>query len=63
MKFFEMYKIKLDNSKQFKKDWEKLNKNLIEKKKIKEALEKLSIMFPNIYNIKRLEPKKIINLG
>ena len=53
-----MYKIKLDNSKQFKKDWERLNKNLLEKKKIKKWLEKLSLTFPNTSNIKRLEPKQ-----
>lgn len=52
-----MFNIKLDNSKQFKKDWERLNKNLWDKKKIKKYIEKLALNFPNISNIKRLQPK------
>ncbi len=57
MKCFEMYNIKLDNSKQFKKDLERLNKNLLDKKGIKKDLEKLALNFPEISNIKRLQPK------
>jgi len=53
-----MFNIEFDKSKQFKKDLEKLNKDLIKKKKVKIFLEKLSKNpFSDFLNIKKLQPK------
>jgi len=53
-----MFKIEFDKSRQFKKDLEKLNKDLIKKKKIKRFLEILSKNpFSKFLNIKKLQPK------
>ena len=52
-----MFRIIYDTSNSLKKDKEKIFKNLIDSKKIQKSIEKLSIMFPNISNIKRLQPK------
>jgi len=56
--YFEMFKIILDNSKNFKKDREDLNKNLEKKKKIKFSLERLAENPWSFFlNIKKLQPK------
>ena len=52
-----MFRIIYDTSNSLKKDKEKIFKSLIDSKKIQKSIEKLSIMFPNISNIKRLQPK------
>jgi len=52
-----MFRIIYDTSNSLKKDKEKIFKSLIDSKKIQKFIEKLSIMFPNISNIKRLQPK------
>jgi len=54
-----MFKIELDKNKQFKKDWNKLNKDLNNKRKIKRFLLLLSNNpFSTFLKIKKLEPKK-----
>ena len=58
MKYLEMYSIRLDNSWAFKKDWQKMNKDYILKKKIKSTLQKFSENpFSQKWDIKKLSPK------
>lgn len=57
-KCFEMFRIQLDNSKSFKKDWIDLDRDLIKKKKVKSSLEKLADNpWASFLNIKKLQPK------
>jgi len=52
-----MFRIIYYASNSLKKDKEKILKNLNDYRKIKKSIEKLSVMFPNISNIKKLQPK------
>ncbi len=52
-----MFRIEYDTSNSLKKDKEKVFKDLKNSFKIKNAIEKLSLTFPNTTNIKRLQPK------
>jgi len=53
-----MFKIEYDTSNILKKDREKILKDTKNAFKVKKAIEKLSLTFPNTSNIKRLEPKQ-----
>ena len=58
MKYYEMYNIQLDNSNIFKKDWKKLNQDMIYKKKIKSMLQMFAVNpFSERWNIKKMFPK------
>lgn len=52
-----MFKITYDTSNILKKDKEKIIKDSKNSNKIKNHIEKLALNFPNISNIKRLQPK------
>ena len=52
-----MFRIQYDTSNSLKKDKEKIFKNSINSEKIRRSIEKLAINFPNISNIKKLQPK------
>ena len=52
-----MFRIQYDASNSLKKDKEKIFKDSINSEKIRRSIEKLAINFPNISNIKRLQPK------
>ncbi len=53
-----MFKIQYDGSKKLKQDKQKLFKDIIYAKKIKKSIENLWEFFPELQNLKRLEPKK-----
>ena len=52
-----MFRIQYDTSVSLKKDRERIVKDFKNSEKIRKSIEKLSLMFPNISNIKRLQPK------